>query len=154
MSDFTIKGWHVAAGVTGFFAVIIAVDAAFLTLAYRTHPGQVAAKPYEAGLQYNADLERQRVQAALGWHAVAEARPTGLAVWMRDRDGALLTGLTMTADLQRPATEHGRTRLPMVETEPGLYLSRPVVAGAWDAEIVAHDTAGQDFVARRRLSWP
>ena len=36
MSGFTIKGWHVGVGVTAFFGLIIAVDAAFLTLAYRT----------------------------------------------------------------------------------------------------------------------
>lgn len=36
-APFTVKGWHVAAGVVAFFAVVIGVDAAFLTLAYRTH---------------------------------------------------------------------------------------------------------------------
>ena len=66
---FTVKGWHVAAGVVAFFAVVIAVDGAFLTLAYRTHPGQVAARPYETGLIYNAELERQRAQEGLGWRS-------------------------------------------------------------------------------------
>ncbi len=154
MSGFTIKGWHVATGVTAFFGVIIAVDAAFLTLAYRSHPGQVADKPYEAGLLYNAELERQRRQDRLGWRAAAEARPDGLAVWMRDADGAPLAGLTVTADLQRPATEHGRTRLALRETEPGLYLARTALDGTWDAGVAARDAAGRDFVATRRLTWP
>ncbi|MBA4805713.1 MAG: FixH family protein [Brevundimonas sp.] len=153
--NFTIKGWHVAAGVTAFFAMIIAVDAAFLTLAYRTHPGQVASKPYEAGLLYNAELKRQRRQAELGWRAAAEARPQGLAVWLRDRDGQPLTGLTVSADLQRPATEQGRTRLDLSEAEPGLYVAqRAGLSGTWDAAVAARDAAGRDFTASRRLTWP
>lgn len=154
MTGFTIKGWHVGVGVTAFFGLIIAVDAAFLTLAYRTHPGQVAAKPYEAGLLYNAELERQRRQAELGWRAAAEARPGALAVWLRDRDGAPLTGLSVSVDLQRPATGHGRTRLRLTEAEPGLYLATAALAGTWDASLVARDAAGRDFVAGRRLTWP
>lgn len=155
MSGFTIKGWHVGLGVTAFFGVIIAVDATFLTLAYRTHPGQVAHKPYEAGLVYNAELERQRKQTQLGWRAAAEARPDGVAVWMRDREGAPLTGLTVTADLQRPATGHGRTRLALSEIEPGLYVGENAdLSGAWDAAIAARDEAGRDFMASRRLTWP
>jgi nitrogen fixation protein FixH len=154
MSGFTIKGWHVGVGVTAFFGLVIAVDAAFLTLAYRTHPGQVANKPYEAGLLYNAELERQRRQAALGWRAAAEARPDGVAVWMRDAAGAPLAGLTVSADLQRPATGHGRTRLTLTETEPGFYVARASLSGTWDAAVAARDSAGRDFTASRRLTWP
>ena len=90
---FTVKGWHVAAGVVAFFAIVIGVDAAFLTLAYRTHPGQVAPRPYEAGLIYNAELERLRAQEALGWRAALEARTDGVIVLLRDRDGQPLRGL-------------------------------------------------------------
>ena len=154
MSGYTVKGWHVGLGVTAFFGVIIGVDAAFLTLAYRTHPGQVADKPYEAGLLYNAELQRQRRQTELGWRAAADATPDGLAVWMRDADGAPLPGLTVTADLQRPATEHGRTRLTLSESRPGLYVARAELSGTWDAAVAARDAAGRDFMASRRLTWP
>lgn len=154
MIGFTIKGWHVAVAVTTFFGVIIAVNAIFLPLAYRTHPGQVANKPYEAGLLYNAELQRQRRQAELGWRAAAEARPRELAVWLRDRDGAPLSGLTVSADLQRPATGHGRTTITLTETGSGLYIGRTGLAGTWDAAISARDAAGQELVASRRLTWP
>ena len=155
MSGFTIKGWHVGLGVTAFFALIIAVDATFLTVAYRSHPGQVANKPYEAGLLFNAELERERRQRSLGWRAATEARPDGVAVWLRDREGFPLIGLTVTADLQRPATGHGRMNLALTEAEPGLYVGeRQGLSGTWDATISARDTDGHDFVARRRLTWP
>lgn len=151
---FTVRGWHVAAAVVGFFAVIIAVDAAFLVLAYRSHPGQVAARPYEAGLLYNAELERHRAQAALGWRASAEAAPQGVVVRLRDRDGAPLTGLEVTASLQRPATERGRQDLVLREAAPGRYESAgATLNGVWDVEVTAVDAAGQAFVAERRLRW-
>ena len=155
MSGFTIKGWHVGLAVTAFFALIIAVDGAFMALAYQSHPGQVASKPYEAGLLFNAELERQHRQRMLGWRAAAEARRDGVEVWLRDREGLPLIGLIVTADLQRPATEHGRTMLTLVEAEPGHYVGqRRNLTGTWDATISARDANGRDFVASRRLSWP
>lgn len=154
-APFTIRGWHVAVAMVAFFGVIIAVNAVFLTQAYRTHPGQVAPKPYEAGLIFNEELERQRAQAAQGWRAAAEARPDELVVLMQDRDGAPLGGLTVTAVLQRPATEHGRTVLTLNEAAPGRYVGRQAeLSGAWDTRIEAHPESGPSFVAERRLMWP
>ncbi|MDY6924178.1 MAG: FixH family protein [Pseudomonadota bacterium] len=151
---FAVKGWHVAAGVVAFFVLVITVDAGFLMMAYRTHPGQVAPRPYEAGLIYNAELKRQRVQDALGWRAGAEAGPNGLAVVMQDREGRPLTGLTVTATLQRPATEHGRAEVVLTEREPGRYGVDRALSGAWDVRIEAANGAGRSFVAERRLTWP
>jgi nitrogen fixation protein FixH len=151
---FTVKGWHVAAGVVAFFAIVIGVDGAFLTLAYRTHPGQVAARPYEAGLIYNAELKRQRAQEGLGWRAAVEARPTGVMVLMQDRDGQPLSGLRVRATLLRPATEQGRTVVTLTEAEPGQYVGvRPGLAGVWDTRVEAVGD-GPSFVAERRLTWP
>lgn len=153
-APFTVKGWHVAAGVVAFFAVVIGVDAAFLTLAYRTHPGQVAPRPYEAGLIYNAELERLRVQEAIGWRAALEARPEGVIVLLRDRDGQPLRGLKVTATLLRPATEEGRSELNLTETAPGQYVGTLAgLSGVFDARVDATG-GGHSFVAERRLTWP
>ncbi|MFN3354330.1 MAG: FixH family protein [Brevundimonas sp.] len=153
-SPYVVKGWHVGAGVVAFFAIVIGVDAGFLVAAYRSHPGQVAPRPYEAGLIYNAELERQRAQEALGWRAGAAARPDGLEVVMQDRDGRPLAGLRVSATLQRPATEQGRTDLVLRESGPGVYAATHGLSGAWDVRIEAAGAAGQALVAERRLSWP
>ena len=151
---FTVKGWHVAAGVVAFFVVIIGVNAVFLTMAYRTHPGQVAPRPYEAGLLYNTELERLRVQEALGWRAALEARPDALIVLLQDRDGQPVRGLKVTATMLRPATEQGRSVLNLTETAPGHYAApRGGLSGAWDARVDAPG-GGHSFVAERRLTWP
>ena len=151
---FTIKGWHVGAAVVAFFVLVIGVDAGFLVMAYRSHPGQVAARPYEAGLIYNTELRRLRAQEELGWRAGAEARAGGLEVLLRDRDGRPLTGLRVSAILQRPATERGRAGLRLRETAPGAYAADHVLSGVWDVRIEAAGATGQRFVAERRLTWP
>jgi nitrogen fixation protein FixH len=151
---YVVKGWHVGLGVIAFFAVVIGVDAAFLVAAYRSHPGQVAPRPYEAGLIYNAELERQRAQAALGWRAGAAARPDGLQVVMQGPDGRPLADLRVSATLQRPATEQGRTNLALRETAPGVYAADHSLSGAWDIRIETADGGGRTFIAERRLSWP
>lgn len=153
-SPYVVKGWHVGAGVVAFFAVVIGVDAGFLVAAYRSHPGQVAPRPYEAGLIYNAELDRQRAQAALGWRAGAAARAAGLEVVMQGPDGQPLTGLRLSAILQRPATDQGRTELVLSEAAPGVYRADHALSGAWDVRIQAAGGAGQAFIAERRLSWP
>ncbi|MGZ9099987.1 MAG: FixH family protein [Brevundimonas sp.] len=149
-----VKGWHVAAGVVAFFALVIGVDASFLVMAYRTHPGQVAPRPYEAGLIYNTELERLRAQDALGWRAGAQARSNGLDVLIQDRNGRPLTGLRVSATLQRPATEQGRAEVVLNETAPGQYGVDRTLSGAWDVRIEAADNPGRSFIAERRLTWP
>lgn len=149
-----VKGWHVGVAVVAFFAVVIGVDAGFLVAAYRSHPGQVAARPYEAGLIYNAELDRLRAQESLGWRAGAAARPGGIEVVMQDRDARPLTGLRVSATLQRPATERGRMEQVLRETGPGVYAADHVFSGTWDVRISAAGEAGPRFVAERRLTWP
>ena len=151
---FAVKGWHVAVGVVAFFSLVVGVDMSFLVIAYRTHPGQVEAKPYETGLIYNAELERLRAQDELGWRAGAEATPAGLAVVVEDRAGRPLSSLTVSAMVQRPATEQGRTQIRLMETDPGRYEATIPRSGAWDVRIDAMDKSGRRIVAERRLTWP
>ena len=151
---FAVKGWHVAVGVIAFFALVVGVDMSFLVIAYRTHPGQVEAKPYETGLIYNTELGRLRAQDALGWRAGAEATPAGLKVLIEDRGGVPLSGLNVSVVLQRPATEQGRAEVRLIPTGPEQYEAAGPASGAWDVRIRARDASGHEFVAERRLTWP
>ena len=152
---FRIKGWHVLAGVSAFFAVVIAVDAAFTVLALRTFPGQVSVRPYEDGLLYNRRIAQLEAQARLGWRAAAGAEPGQVALDFRDRQGRPLSGLVITGRLQRPATEAGRVDLRFVETGPGRYVATTGrISGAWDLTAEAEGASGGAFLAERRLTWP
>jgi len=152
---FRLTGWHVLAIVTGFFAVVVAVDTGFVVMAVKTFPGEVSATPYEDGLAYNRAYRQLRAQERLGWRATAAADPGAVAVEMRDRDGRPLTGLALTGDLQHPATEAGRLTLAFHETRAGRYVAHPgQLTGAWDLTAHALGPGGERFDAERRLTWP
>lgn len=152
---FVIKGWHVLAGVVGFFATIIAVDALFVVQALRTYPGEVSVTPYEDGLAYNRKIAQLEAQQALGWSAGVAAEPQTVLVRLRDREGRPLTGVTVTGRLQRPATEAGARVLAFTERAPGDYVAPSAGAsGAWDLRLEARGSGPARFEAERRLSWP
>jgi len=152
---FRIRGWHVLAGMVGFFALVFAIDGYFVSLAYRTFPGQVSDTPYEDGVRYNRKLAQLSAQARLGWRAAASVAPDGaVLVSVRDRAGGPVPGLSADARLERPATEAGRIRLAFAEQAPGDYVARPGrLAGSWDLTVAFHGAAGR-FEAERRLTWP
>lgn len=152
---FTIRGWHVLAGVTAFFAVVIGVDATFTVIAIRTFPGQVSVTPYEDGLLYNRRIAQIEAQERLGWRAAASAAPGEVVMSFRDRAGRPLTGLAVTGRLERPATAAGRITLRFVETAPGAYVAPGgQLSGAWDLTAEARGPSGGAFLAERRLTWP
>jgi nitrogen fixation protein FixH len=154
-SGFRVRGWHVLAGVTAFFTVVIAVDATFTVLALRTFPGQVSVTPYEDGLLYNRRIARLEAQERLGWRAAAGAEPGQVVLVFRDREGRPLSALTLTGRLQRPATEAGRVELRFAETAPGRYVATTGrISGAWDLTAEAQGASGGAFLAERRLTWP
>jgi nitrogen fixation protein FixH len=152
---FTIRGWHVLAGITAFFAVVVGVDATFTVLALRTFPGQVSVTPYEDGLLYNRRIAQLEAQERLGWRAAAAAEPGQVRLEFRDRDGGPLSGLAIVGRLERPATEAGRISLKFVEASPGRYIAPAGrIAGAWDLTADAKGASGGAFLAERRLTWP
>ncbi|MDP1619318.1 FixH family protein [Phenylobacterium sp.] len=152
---FRIRGWHVLVALCAFFAVIIAVNAVFLTAALRTFPGEVSITPYEDGLAFNRQLAQQARQAELGWRAAARAEAGAVVVEIADAEGRPVEGLRVQGRLQRPATETGARDLRLSEQAPGLYrASLDSVMGAWDLTIQAQGPAGRDFQAERRLTWP
>ncbi len=151
---FRVRGWHVAAGVSAFFAVVIGVDAAFTVMAIRSNPGQVSVTPYEDGLLYNRRIAQMDAQARLGWRASAAAEPGRVVVRFVDAEGAPVRGLELSARLERPATEAGRIAPAFRETTPGRYEAAVSLAGTWDLSAEARDGRGAVFLAERRLSWP
>ncbi|MFZ5670751.1 MAG: FixH family protein [Pseudomonadota bacterium] len=151
---FTIKGWHVLVALVLFFGIVIGTDALFMVLAYRTFSGQVAANPYEAGIAYNRTLEQKARQAALGWKASLGDADDGLTLTVQDAAGRPVDGLTVSATLERPATEQGRRRLALRPLGDGRYGVRATLDGAWDVRVAAVAANGDRFEASRRLVRP
>ena len=150
---FTIKGWHVLAGLILFFGIIIAVDAVFISLAYRTFSGEAASNPYETGLLYNRTLAQRRREAALGWSAtIEEGRDDIVLVRVADRTGKPLDELVVSGTLERPATIKGRRTVTFTPAGQGLYRANAApLDGAWDLHVTIRGAGDALFEADRRL---
>ena len=155
-TGFVVKGWHVLAGLILFFGIDMAVNTYFMVSAYRTFPGETSLTPYEDGVAYNATLKQHRAQAVLGWRLAAGVDDSGrIRVDARDRQGAPLNALRVTAHMRRPATDSGERDLSLAGIGPGEYAAAPgPLTGAWDVEVSATDGAGRVAMAARRLVLP
>ena len=151
---FVIRGWHVLAAVSAFFAVVIGFDVSFAVMAYRTAPGEAAANPYEAGLAYEKVIDERAREAKLGWRATLTHEGQAVSVAVVDRSGAPLSGLSVEGFLSRPATEKGRQAVTLTETTPGVYrLPDQRRDGAWDLALTAKDRTGGRLEIEKRLLW-
>jgi len=120
-----IRGIHVFWLISGFFAIIISLDALFITFAVQTFPGEQVRNSYMLGLDYNKEVARRREQEQLGW--AAEVGLTGaerpqLLVRMLAADQGSVTGLVVSASLH-VAGERDDTVLDLIEVSPGTYTA-------------------------------
>ena len=153
---FIVRGRHVLFWVLGFFAVVIGLDALFVTWAVQTYPGEVSSKAYEDGLAYNRTLAERRAEQALGWTASVrqEGAPGAVGATFADAAGRPLERLRVEARFTRPATDDGAVVVAMRAGPDATYRAAPTLgAGAWDLEMTARDAQGHTFRATRRLIW-
>jgi nitrogen fixation protein FixH len=157
-SGFRLKGWHVLASLLGFFGVITAANAIFITYAIRSFPGQQVEKSYLQGLRFNEEIAARERQTALGWSArVVEARTDG-AVAMFEivivaGDGTALSGLQVSGELRRPASDREDQVLVFSDLGDGRYRveTSGLAAGAYDLSARAVSPRGEEFKFAKRL---
>lgn len=155
-----LTGWHVLIILCVFFGVMIAVNIAFTVFAVKSFPGEQVEQSYEAGLRYNETLAQNEKQAALGWqveigfekNARNEARLVGN--W-RDKDGAPLTGLNVSALIARPASDVGMRHEDLKGNGPGRYEAdlNGLGPGQWKVIMLAVDGNENEFRAEKQISW-
>ena len=155
--EFRLTGRHVLLVLIGFFVVIIAANAVFMSFALRTFPGEKEEKSYLQGLNYNDRLHARAEQAKLGWtasisevsfeHGLASIRLT-----MNDRSGLPLSGLEITGMLLRPAADEQDTDFVFEPRGEGDYAGAVSAGqGQWEMAGVATDDNGNQFEFATRL---
>jgi nitrogen fixation protein FixH len=65
----SFTGWHMAAILVGFFAVVIGVNVTMARLAESTFGGVLAENGYVASQDYNGWIDAAKRQDQLGWSA-------------------------------------------------------------------------------------
>jgi nitrogen fixation protein FixH len=153
-----LSGRAILVSLLAFFGVVIGVNGVMIALAIGTMPGLESEKPYHAGVNYNAEIEAARAQAARHWtvasHVGRDTRGRAtVRVEARDADGAPVGALTVAVRLMRPTDQRSDRSLWLSEREPGTYLGEaPEVApGVWDIEFEAARASERLFRSRSRI---
>ena len=156
----TLTGRGVLLWLTGFFAVVIAVNVAFILTSISTFRGEDEQDPYLQGIEYNRTLSRRATQEILGWRADLSAMRLAnghvrIAVTLLDRAGASVAGQVLTGELRHPADETRDRAFRLHAVSPGRYEADagPAGRGDWDV-IVDNESVKEPFEATRRLWVP
>lgn len=158
--SFEIRGWHVFAGMLGFFAIVIGVNVTFATVALRSFPGEDVRRSYLQGVHFNDRLAERRRQSDLGWRARAALKHAEggavVEVILSGRDGAPLRGIALAGALQWPTDARHDRALAFEAAGDGRYVARlgALPNGRWRLRARAADGRGgaRDFEAE--LQWP
>lgn len=152
-----LAGWHVLAGFVGFFAIVIAVNAAMIYSAVSTYSGVVAAEPYRKGLHYNDRVRASELQQQLGWrNAIAVDRSGKIEIRIVQADGIPLGGLDVQMALGRPSTNREDARMTLVEAS-GVYATHAgeLQPGSWVValEVRRSKTDSEPLYRARHRIW-
>jgi nitrogen fixation protein FixH len=156
----TLNGLHVLLALMGFFAVVFTVNGFMIYKAQSTFGGLDTADAYRKGLAYNERVAAAKAQAKLGWRDTITYVPETqrLRVALKDPGGEAVSGLTVTAHVQRPATNRFDRKLTLAQTGPGIYEADAAELGFgwWTVDLEARRTTAEQedaalFESRRRL---
>lgn len=147
-------------GIGLLFLVVFMINAAFVYYALETFTGVVTDQAYDKGLAFNATIQAQRQQDALGWQGEAmvnlyTGQPGTIQFILRDRAGQPLPGMQVSGLLFRPVQAGLDQTVILNEMQPGLYQGVATVPqpGQWELRIEARSAAGL-FRSVQRLYIP
>lgn len=120
-----IRGVHVAVMIVAFFAVIIALDTLFVTLAIQSHPGEQVKNSYGLGIAYNKELARQVRQRALGWKLDAGLVDNNATFLVRltDATGTPLSAMDVSLQMHVAGLRRDLEPVWLAERSPGEYAT-------------------------------
>ncbi|WP_170130510.1 FixH family protein [Afifella marina] len=144
--DNPLNGWHFFGIISLFFVTIIIVNFTMAFFATSTFPGLVVENSYVASQNYNKWLEASRAQDARGWDAKFDTSDGILTVDLRDKSGAPISGLNVSAIIGR-ASDWNEDRLVMLQqVTDGYRADEPLGPGRWMVELKVR--SGEDLVFR------
>ena len=152
-----LTGRQVLAILGAFFSVMFIANIALIYFALHTLHGSELENPYDASQAYNAEIADARAQGERGWTANvttrAEGRGERIMVELRNRDGAAIPDLEVTARFVHPfdAALDRTTRLAPdgVDYEG---VATPVRPGRWRLVIEASRGAERMFRSENELA--
>jgi nitrogen fixation protein FixH len=136
-------GWHMAFTMASFFGVIIGVNVVLAIFASKSWTGLVVTNSYVASQNFNRDAKAARLQHARGWQLTSTVDRGRVLVTILDRANRPVTGLLVSAVLQRPTTEAEDEAHEFQEMGAGKYGSRKAIrSGVWLVDIIVRHADG------------
>jgi nitrogen fixation protein FixH len=151
-----LTGRHVLALFGSFFLVIFVANGALVYFALHTLHGSELENPYDASQAYNGEIAQARAQDQRGWTADVTARAEGqgerIMVEFRNRDGAPIPGLAVTARLAHPF-DAALDRIAALVPDGADYegIATPVRPGRWMLVIEASRGSERMFRSENEL---
>lgn len=139
-----VTGRHVFWWITGFFGVVVGVNATMAMLALFTFNGVSEDQAYVDGLAFNETLRAVEQQQDLAWSVDTQIdRPGGLEASIRakylDADDQALTNLVVRAEFVRPVHQGYDFYASLSQTGPGIYTAtiKVPLSGQWTVRLIA-----------------
>ena len=152
-----LTGRHVLAWLGAFFVVMFVANIALIYFALHTLHGSELENPYDASQAFNRRIADARAQDERGWKADVLTRAEGpgerVMVEFRDRDGAPISDLKVTARFQHPF-DAAQDRQATLASDGVDYegVATPVAPGRWTLVIEASRGRGAP-VPQREQDW-
>jgi len=153
-----LRGGHFLTMLTGFFAVIFAVDGFMIYRAVTTFGGVETDDAYRKGVAYNESIAKDAQQTLSGWTDDVRVLPAPrrLQVSLRDKAGNAIARRRVVALVGRPATNRFDSTVALSETSDGIYEGAlsGFAEGTWVVDVSAYDGDGHTepvYQARKRI---
>jgi len=133
--------------------VVVAVNLGMVYAALHSFPGKAGNEDFALSNRYDAVLEHEQREAALGWTVAAQFDATGRPeVRLTMRDGSPLRGAAVQGSAERPLGAPEPHALSFRETAAGHYEANTVLPalGQWELTLSA-SLGGHDIATTRRV---
>jgi nitrogen fixation protein FixH len=152
-----LTGRDVLVLLGAFFFVMFAANVTLIYFALRTLHGSELENPYDASQAFNQRIAEARAQDQRGWTANVMTRADGsgerIMVEFRDRDGAAVPDLAVTARFQHPF-DAAKDRQTTLASDGLDYegVANPIAPGRWTLIIEASRGAQRLYRSENKLS--
>jgi nitrogen fixation protein FixH len=139
--------------VVAGLGIVVVVNLGMVYAALHSFPGQAGNEDFALSNHYDAVLQREQREAALGWTVATQTDATGRPeVMLTERDGSPLHGASVEGSAERPLGSPAQHALSFRETAAGRYEADAALPapGQWELTLSA-SLGGDDMAATRRV---
>jgi len=153
-----LTGRTVLICLIAFFGVVIGANLTLAKFAIDSLPGTEVDSAYSASLAYTGEIAAAREQAGRGWKVSAHIERTAaghadVRIEARDRNGNVISGLTFTGRLERPADRRADRPVELVDAGNAVYRGQVAAlpAGLWDLVLEGEANGRRMFLSKNRV---